>query len=106
MRALKVSKYLKPFCRTVNDFLYIAGQLNVENLAGNQFVNFAVVSLTEVPTVVIGEFFMNRMGRRWSQVLGQVLTAIIYAIIVALTHSGIKGTYLQKLPLFSGLSTI
>ena len=34
--------------RIVNDFFYVGGQLNVENLAGNQFVNFAVVALTLV----------------------------------------------------------
>ena len=53
----------------VNDFLYVGGQLNVENLAGNQLINFAVVGLTELPSVFFGEFLINRIGRRWSQVL-------------------------------------
>ncbi len=47
--------YVGIFFRTVNDFFYIGGQLNVENLAGNQFVNFAVVAFTEMPSVFIGE---------------------------------------------------
>ena len=68
--------------RVVNDFLYYSGQLNVENLAGNQFVNFALVGLTELPSVVIGEFLINRLGRRWSQVGCMLLTTIIYLVIV------------------------
>ena len=51
------------FFRTLNDFLYIGGQLNVENLAGNQFVNFAVLAFTELPSVFVGEFLINRYGR-------------------------------------------
>ena len=70
------------FIRVVHDFLYYSGQLNVENLAGNQFVNFALVGLTELPSVVIGEFLINRLGRRWSQVGCMLLTALTYLIIV------------------------
>ena len=57
--------------------MYIGGQLNVENLAGNQFINFALVGLTELPSSFIGEFFMNRIGRRWTQVICQ-LGKVIY----------------------------
>jgi len=50
---------------TVNDYFYIAGTLNAENLVGNIFINFALVSLTELPSVFIGQFLMDRYGRRW-----------------------------------------
>jgi len=42
--------------RVANDFLYMGGQMNVENLAGNQYINFSLVSLTELPS---GINFMN-----------------------------------------------
>ena len=41
--------------RSVNDFFYIGGQLNTENLPGNQFVNFAAIGLTELPSAFIGK---------------------------------------------------
>ena len=44
---------------TVNDYFYIAGSLNVENLAGNMFLNFSLLSLTELPSVFIGQFLMG-----------------------------------------------
>ena len=47
----------------MNDFFYIGGQLNTSNLPGNQFVNFAAIGLTELPSAFIGKFFMNRIGR-------------------------------------------
>ena len=45
----------------VNDYFYISGSLNVENLAGNLFVNFALVSVTELPSVFIGQFLIGKM---------------------------------------------
>jgi hypothetical protein len=69
----------------VNDFFYIGGQMNVENLAGNQFVNFAVVALTELPSAFIGKFFMNRFGRRWSHVVCHTLTGLLFAIIIPIS---------------------
>ena len=42
--------------------------MNVENLAGNQYVNFALVASTELPSVFVGEFLINRYGRRWCHV--------------------------------------
>ena len=60
----------KNYFRTLNDFLYIGGQLNVENLAGNQFVNFAVLAFTELPSVFVGEFLINRYGR-WIDIVTQ-----------------------------------
>ena len=44
---------------TVNDYFYIAGSLNAENLAGNIFTNFSMLSLTELPSVFIGQFLMG-----------------------------------------------
>ncbi len=73
-------------CRIVNDFFYIGGQMNVENLAGNQFVNFALVALTETPSVFLGEYICNRIGRRWSHVLCMVLTTALYAIITMISN--------------------
>jgi len=85
----------------VNDFLYIGGQLNVENLAGNQFINFAIVGLTELPSVFIGEFFMNRIGRRWSQVLCLTSTGIFYGIVVAALLGGVKGVAITVIAIFA-----
>ena len=87
--------------RVVNDFLYIGGQLNVENLAGNQFINFAIVGLTELPSVFIGEFFMNRIGRRWSQVLCLTSTGIFYGIVVAALLGGVKGVAITVIAIFA-----
>ena len=45
---------------SVNDYFYIAVSLNVENLAGNMFVNFSLLSLTELPAVFIGQFLIGK----------------------------------------------
>ena len=81
----------------VNDFLYIAGQLNVENLAGNQFVNFALIGLTELPSAFVGQALMGRLGRRWVHMGCHFFTCITYAIIVALLCYQIEGTVITGL---------
>jgi len=49
----------------VNDFFYITGQLMAENLQGNIFINFSLLALTELPSVFVGQFLIDRYGRRW-----------------------------------------
>ena len=70
---------------SVNDFFYIGGQLNTANLPGNQFVNFAAIGLTELPSAFIGKFFMNRMGRRWLHVVCHALTALLFGVNVIIS---------------------
>ena len=89
--------FLLSYFRVVNDFLYIAGQLNVENLAGNQFVNFALIGLTELPSAFVGQFLIGRFGRRWVHVGCHLLTAINYAIIVALLNYDVEGAVITGL---------
>ena len=67
--------------RIVNDFFYLGGQMNVENLAGNQYYNFVFVAMTELPSVFIGEFLISRFGRRWMHVLCMAVTMVLYIII-------------------------
>ena len=45
---------------SVNDYFYIAGSMNVENLAGDMFLNFSLLSLTELPSVFMGQFLIDR----------------------------------------------
>ena len=44
----------------VNDYFYIAGSLNAENLHGDLWLNFALVALTELPAAFVGQFLMGR----------------------------------------------
>ena len=66
--------------------------MNVENLAGNQFVNFAMVASTELPSVFVGEFLINRFGRRWCQVACMTLTTAFFCLaIIVSTIGGFNG---------------
>ena len=76
------------FCVTwsVEDFFYLGGQMNVENLAGNQFINFVIVAFTEFPSVFIGEFLINKVGRRWSHVLCMVTATAFFVAILPISN--------------------
>ncbi|RWS08385.1 solute carrier family 22 member 5-like protein [Dinothrombium tinctorium] len=50
-----------------NEVAYTGLQLNVTNFHGNEFVNFFLFSIIEIPSFIIGWFLMeSRFGRRWS----------------------------------------
>ena len=68
----------------VNDYFYIAGSMNVENLAGDMFVNFSLLALTELPSVFIGQFLIDRFGRRWIHFCCMAITTIAFAVICPL----------------------
>ena len=68
----------------VNDFFYKASQLNSTTLEGNQFWNFIITALTELPACFIGQFLINNFGRRWSHVACMTLSALPYIICVLL----------------------
>ena len=92
---------------TVNDYFYIAGSLNAENLAGNIFTNFSLLSLTELPSVFIGQFLMgrwwnnhidfllmlwiilDRYGRRWVHCLCMILATLpLMLCVVFVNYNG------------------
>ena len=88
LKSRKMLRLIFLFCITwtVNDYFYVGGQLNVENLAGNQFLNFAIVAMTEFPSVFIGQLMISTAGRRWSHVACMLLTTIFFAACVPLTY--------------------
>ena len=45
---------------SVNDYFYVAGSLNAENLHGNIWLNFSLVALTEAPAAFVGTFLMGK----------------------------------------------
>ena len=63
--------------------------MNVENLAGNQYLNFALVASTEFPAVFIGEFLINRFGRRWCHVGCMLFTTSFFG--AAFILAGFEG---------------
>ena len=68
----------------------------MENLAGNQFVNFAVVAFTELPTVFLGEYFINRLGRRWTHVGCMILATLFFAAIIPIANGMVyKNQYIR-----------
>ncbi|XP_035221869.1 carcinine transporter-like [Stegodyphus dumicola] len=45
---------------------YYGLQLNIYNLMGNEFVNFSILSLAEIPGCIICWYMLDRFGRRFT----------------------------------------
>ena len=90
---------------TVNDYFYVAGSMNVENLAGDMFVNFSLLSLTELPSVFIGQFLIDRFGRRWTHTSCMVISTLPYFINIFLVSNPALGTAVVILSVFSKIAS-
>ncbi|CAG7834483.1 unnamed protein product [Allacma fusca] len=67
----------------MNNLIYYGITLNATNLSGNQFVNFFILAIIEVPSGYFGGVLADKMGRRWTQVVFFMLclvTCILAAI--------------------------
>ena len=90
---------------SVNDYFYVAGSMNVENLAGDMFVNFSLLSLTEMPSVFIGQFLIDRYGRRWIHTSCMVISTIPFIINIFLVTDPALGTVVVILSVFSKVAS-
>ncbi|XP_018008663.1 organic cation transporter 1 [Hyalella azteca] len=54
-------------CYTCNNLFYYGLTYNIDNMSGNQFLNFFLFSITELPANFLGGWMVEVLGRRWSQ---------------------------------------
>ncbi|XP_035218995.1 carcinine transporter-like isoform X2 [Stegodyphus dumicola] len=67
---------LVTLCWMGDSIPYYGLQINVKNLAGNEFLNFFLVSLIEVPAHICTWLFMERIGRRCCSVCAFALSSL------------------------------
>ena len=60
---------------SVNDYFYVAGSLNAENLHGDIWLNFSLVALTEAPAAFVGTFLMGKTTQSINIDLNPLFTA-------------------------------
>ncbi|OXA51603.1 organic cation transporter 1 [Folsomia candida] len=56
-------------CWSINIVVYYGITLNTTQMSGNQFVNFFMLSIIELPSGMCGAYLVDRVGRRWTQVI-------------------------------------
>ncbi|KAF2361630.1 Major facilitator sugar transporter-like [Trinorchestia longiramus] len=54
-------------CYTCNNLFYYGLTYNIDNMSGNQFLNFFLFGITELPANFLGGWMVEVLGRRWSQ---------------------------------------
>ncbi|XP_070395208.1 organic cation transporter protein-like [Dermacentor albipictus] len=59
-----------------NGCAYYGLHINVTNMSGNEFLNFFLLGLVELPASVVGWWTMEYFGRRWSNVALQLLVSV------------------------------
>ncbi|XP_042147434.1 beta-alanine transporter-like [Ixodes scapularis] len=62
-------------CWVANNAAYYGLHINVTNMAGNEFLNFFLLAIIELPSYVVAWWTMERLGRRWSNVGFQLIVS-------------------------------
>ena len=57
---------LHNFCRLTNGLVYYGLSLNSSDLDGDDFVNFSLSGLVEIPAYILGILLQQRFARRWT----------------------------------------
>ncbi|ESO94816.1 hypothetical protein LOTGIDRAFT_117872, partial [Lottia gigantea] len=82
--------------------------LGVQNMSGNFYINFFLVSVIEIPAALLVLLWINKknFGRRWSVASGNIVTSLgaLGAIIATLTESS-KAYYVNICVMISKFAT-
>ncbi|CAN7982282.1 unnamed protein product, partial [Ixodes pacificus] len=62
-------------CWVANNCAYYGLHINVTNMAGNEFLNFFLLAIIELPSYAVAWWAMERLGRRWSNVGFQLIVS-------------------------------
>jgi len=69
------------FCWTSNVCAYRVLLLNFENLSGNEFINWFLLSVIEFPSNIVSGFLMeSRLGRRWTNAFSMFLGGVALSL--------------------------
>ncbi|CAG2065512.1 unnamed protein product, partial [Timema podura] len=70
--------------------------LNVNTMSGNPFMNFFWQSLVELPGFILGKYFSEKLGRRWTHIIAFMSMSVAHIFIILLVNININGELLEK----------
>ncbi|KAH1017518.1 organic cation transporter protein isoform X2 [Dendroctonus ponderosae] len=81
-RTLIIRFSIMYFIWAVNAFIYYGLSINATSLSGNKYINFALVSLVEIPGYSLAWICIQRLGRKLSLVLSLLLCGITCTLTI------------------------
>ena len=69
---------------TASAFIYYQMVINVQNMAGNTFLNLFLLGLVEGPGNLMGTLLANKIGRRWTHTGLLTLNTLMLGILMGL----------------------
>ncbi|XP_071440903.1 organic cation transporter protein-like [Hetaerina americana] len=87
-KTLLLRLFVNCLCWTVAGMVYYGLSLGAVTLSGNQYVNFAVTALVEIPGNILVLPLMERFGRRTTAALTFILSGITCVAVPFLPHWG------------------
>lgn len=69
-------------CSVLNNVFFYGLAYNTANIAGNIFINFFILGVTEIPSNMAGWWASLNLGRRVSQMMAFVLAGVFATLAV------------------------
>ena len=93
------------FSFAVNAFIYHGISLNIEQIGGNLYVNFAIAGLVEIPSLLLNIFGLKYLGRKYFTVGTMLLASLSYITIVLMSaYKEPIGVHFQTLKLLFSMT--
>ncbi|XP_069172460.1 carcinine transporter isoform X2 [Procambarus clarkii] len=77
---VRLRTFLLTVCYTSNNLFYYGLAYNTANMSGNEFLNFFLLSVTELPANLLGWWSADFLGRRWTAA-GAMLLAAVFSLV-------------------------
>nr|CAD7406603.1 unnamed protein product [Timema cristinae] len=77
---------IKPLERSLGNLVYFTLMLNVNTMSGNPFMNFFWQSLVELFGFILGKYFSEKLGRRWTHILAFMFMFGAHIFIILLVN--------------------
>lgn len=87
--------------RTITNIAYLTIMLNCSKMVGNPFLNFFWQSLIELPAFVLGQYFADKIGRRFTNSVSFIAAGVLCVPVIIV----IRGKVHQIIYLYLELSS-
>uniref|UniRef100_A0A0P4WHF6 Major facilitator superfamily (MFS) profile domain-containing protein n=1 Tax=Scylla olivacea TaxID=85551 RepID=A0A0P4WHF6_SCYOL len=75
-RVMAIRTLLLTACFTCYNLFYYGLTYNMANVSGNEFLNFFLLSIVELPSNLLGWFSAQNLGRRWTAAGAAILAGV------------------------------
>ena len=77
--------------------IYFGLSLNTSDLAGNNYINFGISGLLELPANLVGQLFLTKVGRRLTLSVSMIACGLVLFATLFVQEGKLSTLVLQRI---------